>query len=312
MAYLKNLKLSILVLLLLTATSSYAEIINRVYAVVGEKIITQYELETMNPKRLQYIYEKYKGEQLEKELSKYYNGALDLMLDNYVIEQAAAKEGVRVSDREVDGAVKDIMERNNVDEARLRELLAASNQTLEQYKWSIKVDILKARLVSTVFRPKIIITDQDIQEYVDSHTAELELSDSYELRILSVGDKAKLDEAMADFKKTGDFRETVMKYSTASNADSGGYLGWVELAFLDDDIKSAISGIQQGIAKPIEDSDGSFRVFYVEGFKNKSDLPEDKRDSIVKALTEERSKEIFDNWLAESRKEILIQKKYAY
>jgi hypothetical protein len=32
----------------------------------------------------------------------------------------------------------------------------------------------------------------------------------------------------------------------------------------------------------------------------------------VRALTEERSKEIFDNWLADSRKEILIQKKYAY
>jgi peptidyl-prolyl cis-trans isomerase SurA len=312
MAYLKNLKLTILILLFLTATSSYAEIINRVYAVVGEKIITQYELETMNPKRLQYIYEKFKGDELETELARYYNGALDLMLDNYVIEQAAAKEGVRVSDREVDGAVQEIMEKNNVDEIRLRELLAASNQTLEQYKWSIKVDILKARLVSTVFRPKIIITDQDIQEYVDGHTAELELSDTYELRILTTDSKAKLDEAMADFEKTGDFREAAMKYSTAGNADSGGYLGWVELAFLDDDIRSAITGIKKGIAKPIEDSDGGFRVFYIEGFKNKNELPEEKKDSIVRALTEERSKEIFDNWLADSRKEILIQKKYAY
>lgn len=310
MTCMKNLKLSILILLLLTATSSYAEIINRVYAVVGEKIITQYELETLNPKRLQHIYEKFDGEEREDELTKYYIGALEMMINNYVIEQAAAKEGVRVSDREVDGAIDDIMKKNNVDEVRLRELLAASNQTLEQYKWSIKVDILKARLVSGVFRPKIIITDQDIQKYVDSHTAELELSDSYELRMMVVNTQEQLDEAMADFEKTGDFRETAMKYSKAGNAESGGYLGWVELAFLDDDIRGAISGVEKGITKPIEDPTG-FRVFYVEGFKNKNELPEEKKDNIVRALTEDRAKEIFENWLAEKRKEILIQKKYA-
>jgi len=307
----KNLKLFILILLLTVATNSYAEIINRVYAVVGEKIITQYELEMLNPKRLQHIYQKYSGEEREEQLTKYYVGALEMMISNYVIEQAAAKEGVRVSSREVDAAINDIMEKNGVDEARMRELLAASNQTFEQYRWSIKVDILKARLISTVFRPKTIITDEDIKQYVADHAAELELSDTYELRIMSVDSEEDLKEAMADFKETGSFRDTAMKFSKAGNASSGGYLGWIEYAFLDDDIKDVVAGVKQGITKPIKDADG-YRIFYVEGYKNKDNISDDKRDNIVKALTADRSKEIFKDWLAENRKEILIQKKYAY
>jgi len=307
----KNLKLLILITLLsVTATSVNAEIINKVYAVVGDKIITQYELETLNPKRLQLIYEKYYGEERTEKLEKYYLSALDLLINNYVIEQAAAREGVRVSSKEISGAIDDIMQKNNVDEEKLRDLLAASNQTLEQYKWQIKIDILKARLMSTVFRPKIIITEDDIKEYVKNNSEALELSDMYELRIMTVDTDAELKEAMADFEKNGSFRDTAMKFSKSKNADGGGYLGWIELAFLDAEIRDVISGIKKGIAKPIK-GDSGYRVFYVEGFKNKGDIDKDKKDKIVTAMQEKQSVEIFKNWLIEKKKEILIQKKYA-
>lgn len=244
--YKKNLKLLILIILVTIASSSVnAEIINKVYAVVGDKIITQYELESLNPKRLQMIYEKYYGEERKEMLDKYYLSALDLLINNYVIEQAAAREGVRVSSREISGAIDDIMKKNNVDEEKLKELLAASNQTLEQYKWQIKIDILKARLMSTVFMPKIIITDDDIDEYIMNNSEALDLSDMYELRIMTVDNDAELKEAMADFEKNGSFRDTAMKYSKSGNADSGGYLGWIELSFLDAEIRDVISGIKK-------------------------------------------------------------------
>lgn len=306
----KNLKLFILTILVSAAAlSANAEIINRVYAVVGEKVITQYELETLNPRRLQMIYEKLNGEQRQEALDKYYAQALDMLIDNYVIEQAAAKEGVRISNREVTAAIEDIMQQNNVDEEKLEELLAASNQTLEQYKWKIKIDIMKARLMSTVFRPKIVITDEDINKYVAENSDVLELSDEYELRILKVDTEEELTAAMKDYEETGSFRETVMKYSKAGNASNGGYLGWVEVAFLDEEIRQAVAGVKEGITEPLN-GDG-YRVFYVEGFKNKNELSEDKKDNIVKAMQERESQRIFDNWLTEMKKEILIQKKYA-
>jgi len=281
-----------------------------VYAVVGDKVITQYELETLNPKRLQMIYNKYTGEERKEALDDYYQKGLNLLIDNYVIEQAASREGVRVTNKEMEGAMQDIMERNNVDEEKLSELLAASNQTIEQYKWKIKIDILKSRLMSTVFRPKIIITDDDIKNYVAKHTDVLELSDMYELRLLVVDTDAELKEAMADFNQNGSFRDTVMKYSKASNAETGGYIGWVELAFLDDEIRAAVAGVKQGVTKPLKGDDG-YRVFYVEGFRNKGDIDKDKKEKIIETMQEEQSQKIFEDWLKTKKKEILIQKKYA-
>ena len=309
MTCMKNLKFFILILLVSLAANANAEIINRVYAVVGEKVITQYELETMNPKRLQFIYRKYKGEEQQEQLTKYYLGSLDVLISNYVIEQAAAREGVRVSNREVNGAVKDIMAQNNVDEERLEELLAASNQTLEQYKWTIKIDILKSRLMSTVFNPKIIITEEDITKYVDENAEALELSDQYELRMMRVSSEEELKEVMADFEANGNFRETAMKFSKNANASDGGYLGWVEVSFLDDKIREAILKAKEGITEAIKDDNG-YRIFFIEGFKNREEIGDDKRKKIVREMQAEQSKDIFANWLAEKKKEILIQKKY--
>jgi peptidyl-prolyl cis-trans isomerase SurA len=308
----KNLRLLTLIILTAAAavSSAHAEIIDRVYAIVGEKIITQYELESLNPRRLQYIYKHFTGDKRTNMLHEYYSKALDLLVDNYIIEQAAAEEGVRVSNKEVSDAIKEIMVKNNVDEEKLSELLAASNLTLEQYKWKIKIDILKARLMNTVFKPKIIITEKDIKDYIDKHADSLDLSDMYELRILKVDNKAQLDTAMADLKKGDSFRDMVMKFSKANNAGEGGYLGWVEFSFLEPSIRKAVEGIHHGITKPIKGDDGSYRVLYVENYKNKELVSGDKKLEIVKEMQQEQSQVIFDNWLAEKKKEILIQKMY--
>jgi peptidyl-prolyl cis-trans isomerase SurA len=310
MAYIRTLKLFILTaLLVVTAASVNAEIINRIYANVGDKIITQFEIESLNPKRLTMIYKKYEGAERQAELDKFYAENLEALIDNYIIEIAASREGVRVSDREVDKAVDDIMERNGVTQDRLEELLEASMKTLEQYKWQIKIDILKSRLMGSVFRPKIVVTEEEINNYIADHADDLELSDMYELRVIKVSDKEKLEQAMFDYETNKSFRDTAMKFSEDATASNGGYLGWVEVAFLDESIKEAVKG-KQGITEPVSDGEG-YRVFFVEGFRNKNEVNEDKKEKIINIISKERAQDIFDNWLKEKRGEILIQKRYA-
>ncbi|MGE4319475.1 MAG: SurA N-terminal domain-containing protein [Deferribacterales bacterium] len=299
----------LILLILLPLQSLRAEIINKIYAVVGDKVITQYDLESLNPKKLRLIYEKFKGSDREEALNDFYKENLDGLIDNYVVEIAAAREGVVVSDREVEGALEDIMKRNSVNKEQLEELLNQQHQTYEQYKWKIKVDILVSRLMSTIFRPKIVITDQDIQSYIAENQASLDLSDMYELRVLHVAGKDKLDEAMADFKANGNFRDTAMKFSDDKTAGDGGYLGWVELALLSENIRKIVSATKQGISAPIEEENGSYRVFFVENFKSKTDVSGDKKATIVNAITTKMADKYFNEWLAESKEEILIQKR---
>ncbi|MCD8553749.1 SurA N-terminal domain-containing protein [Seleniivibrio sp.] len=308
----KNLRLFSLTVLLsvLTLNNAGAEVINRVFAVVGDKVITQYDVESINPQRLKLIYTKFKGEERKQQLNDFYRENMENLIDNYVVEIAAAEEGVRVSDAEVEGALQDIMQRNNVNKEQLEELLAAQHQTYEQYKWKIKVDILTTRLMSSYFRPKVVVTDEDFKKYVMEHEKTLDLSDMYELRMMKLGSKEKLDEAMKDFEEHKSFRDTAMKYSEDKLAENGGYLGWVELGFLDPKIRELIGDMKQGITKPLEDVDG-YRVFYVEGYKDKSDVESDKKENIIRAMKDAKAKSAFEQWLQDKKDEIFIQRKYA-
>lgn len=297
-------------LALLPLNSAKAEIINRVYAVVGDKVITQYDLESMNPQKLRLIYEKFKGDDRQTVLNEFYNENLNNLIDNYVIEIAAASEGVVVSEREVEGAIEDIMKKNNVDKPKLESLLEAQHQTYAQYRWRIKIEIITARLMSTVFRPKIIVNDADIQKFIAENQASLDLSDMFELRMLHVPNKEKLTEALAEYEKTKSFRDAAMKYSDDKTAGEGGYLGWVELSLLNAKIRDAIGTQKQGIVAPIEE-DGSYRVFFIEGYKGKTDVGADKKETISRTIRAKQSQAIFEEWLKDKKGEILIQKKYA-
>lgn len=297
-------------LALLPLSNADAEIINRVYAVVGDKVITQYDLESMNPQKLRLIYEKFKDEDRQTMLNEFYNENLNNLIDNYVIEIAALSEGVIVSEKEVDGAIDDIMKKNSVDREKLETLLEAQHQTYAQYRWRIKIDIITARLMSTVFRPKIVISDADIQKFIAENQSTLDLSDMFELRMFHVANKEKLDEAMADFEKNKSFRDTAMKFSDDKTAENGGYLGWVELALLNAGIREAIGTQREGLVKPIEE-DGSYRVFFIDGYKGKNDVDTDKKESISRTIRAKQSQAIFEEWLKDKKDEILIQKKYA-
>jgi peptidyl-prolyl cis-trans isomerase SurA len=294
----------------LTLSSVHAEIINRVFAVVGDKVITQYDVESLNPQRLKLIYTKFKGDDRKKQLDEFYRENMENLIDNYVIEIAAAGEETRVSDREVDGAIQDIMQRNNVTKEQLEELLSAQHQTYEQYRWKIKIDILTTRLMSSVFRAKVVVTDDDYKNYVEAHETALDLSDMYEMRMMTFGSKAKLDEAMKDFSENKSFRDTAMKYSEDKLAENGGYLGWVELGFLDPKIRELIGDKKEGITKPLDDGD-SYRVFYIDGYKDKSQVDGDKKENIIKAMKDKRAKEAFEQWIQDKKEEIFIQRKYA-
>lgn len=303
--------LTVLLTLALLPLSVRADVLDRVFAVVGDRVITQYDLESLNTQRLKMIYDTYKGDERAAKLKEFYNENLEILIDNDVVEIAAAQEGVTVSDKEVDSAIDEIMKRNNVDRTKLDQLLEAQHTTYNQYRMRIKSDILTTRLMSTVFRPKVVVSEDDINKYISENQTNLDLSDQYELRVLKVSTKDKLDQALADFDKKKNFHDTAVQFSEDKNAASGGYLGWVEMALLDTSVRNAIGSLKQGITKPIEDSDG-YRVFYVEGYKSKADVDSDKKETITQAIRTKKTEEIFNNWLTEQKAEILIQRKYAY
>ncbi|WP_460215262.1 SurA N-terminal domain-containing protein [Geovibrio sp. ADMFC3] len=297
----------LLLLLLSLSQQVQAQVIDRVYARVGDDIITKFDVESLNPERTKQIYSIKDQEEQSRILSEYTRKTLEFLVDQYVVLNAARREGVRVSDDEVDNAVKDVLEKNGISEQQLFDLLAKENRTITHYKWQIKMDILTTRVRSRVLAPKVVVTEDEINKYIKENGNELEISDQYELRMLSLNNRLALEKALDFYKKNGSFVETVAKYA---KDEDGGYLGWFEYSSLDSSLKELLKDKNKGDITGVQSLDGEYRVLYVEDFKDKYQGTAEVRQRAAEKIADEKTKVIYDKWLKDSRQRILVQYMY--
>lgn len=285
-----------------------SKIIDKILAVVGDEVITQYEVESFNPTRVKEIYAIENEERREEILKEYYNNVLDFLVDQYSIEIAAKREGVSVDDAEVESALNDVLNQNNITLEQLKGALEERDVTLAKYKWQIRMDILRSRIMRSVIYPMVVITEEDIKNYINNHESELNLKDTYELRMIQVGSEKKLEE-VENFLKENSFADAAIKYSEAANAKTGGYVGRVSLDHVADDIAEKLKDAKEGDMFSVKRGDG-FQLFLVESFSSKYNISEEKRKEIEDKIRDEKTKEIYENWLKEHKETIYI--KYYY
>ncbi len=217
---------------------------------------------------------------------------------------AAESEGIRVSDEEVDRAVEEVLENNDLTLEELEQVLKNENQTLKGYKWQIKMDILKSRIRSKVLGPKVVVTKTDVNQYILGHQEEFDLTDQYELRMLRVESEDALNRAMAQYEETDDFPGVVKEFS---GDDEGGYLGWFEYSALDPSLQNILNEKREGDITETVKSPGDYRVFYIQGYKDKLEGTDEIRDQVTDKIAGKRIGKLYEKWLAESKEKILIR-----
>ncbi|MBC7196534.1 MAG: SurA N-terminal domain-containing protein [Deferribacterales bacterium] len=298
-----RLKLLVVLILLLSLTIQ-AKTIDKILVIVGDKIITQYEVESFNPKKVKEIYSVEDEQKRNDLLKKYYQSVLEFLVNQYTIEIAAEREGIKIGEDEVDMAINQILEKNNITKEQLEQLLEKEDLTFQKYKWQIKMDIINARLNSRVILPRLAVAEEDIKKYIDENNSILDLDDSFELRMIVI-EKDKEDDLKKELGKTS-FADLAIKYSTDKSAKSGGYIGNIKLGFLPDNLKEKFKDVKKGDIVRIEDGD-VVKYFFVENFKSKYDIDEKLKSEIVDKLKKAQYQKVYDNWLEEHKKTIFVK-----
>lgn len=291
-------------LILLLSLTIQAKTIDKILVIVGDKIITQYEVESFNPKKVKEIYSVEDEQKRNDLLKKYYQSVLEFLVNQYTIEIAAEREGIKIGEDEVDMAINQILEKNNITKEQLEQLLEKEDLTFQKYKWQIKMDIINARLNSRVILPRLVVAEEDIKKYIDENNSILDLDDSFELRMIVI-EKDKEDDLKKELGKTS-FADLAIKYSTDKSAKSGGYIGNIKLGFLPDNLKEKFKDVKKGDIVRIEDGD-VVKYFFVENFKSKYDIDEKLKSEIVDKLKKAQYQKVYDNWLEEHKKTIFVK-----
>jgi peptidyl-prolyl cis-trans isomerase SurA len=183
--------------------------------------------------------------------------------------QEAERLGITVQDQEMDQALANIAERNNMDVAAMRRLLANAGIDFDTLLAQLRAQIAWVKIVNLQVRPRVNVTvdqlDLAVQEArLNERQPEFLLSEI----VLPVDNPAQEDEVAADARRLietvrdgGSFESLARQVSAAASAEQGGDLGWVRGAVVPPDLLAALEQLQPGeVSAPLAPSDAQVEV----------------------------------------------------
>jgi len=301
--------------------SAAAEVLDRIVAVVNEDIILLSELNARMAPYAQRIREQ--GFDLDREqimLISLREEMINRLVDEKLTDQEIARNDIHVDEAAVDNMIADIKARNNFSETDLEAFLAEEQMSLEDYRETIREQVLRTKLVNYQVKSKIVVTEQEIQTYYDSHPELYGGEVRFHLRniLMRIPKFASDTEKQAIFSQmqsirsknqSGEpFAELARAYSQGPTAAEGGDIGEFTRETLSTQIQSALEGLEPGQATEIIDTDQGLQIFYIEAINRVEGKPlEQVTDEIHQKLFEEVVNQKFISWLEDLRSQSYIR-----
>jgi peptidyl-prolyl cis-trans isomerase SurA len=256
------------------AQSLPAEPLDRIVAVVDEDVVLKSELDT----------------QVNRVMAQYANSPQQLpprdVLEHQVLERLilqklqltrADSNGVKVSDAEVDQALTGLAAQNHLDLSQLRQAIQAQGMDYEQFRRSVRDELVVQRLRQRVVQSRVQVSDAEVDTLLKNgalHRGQLHLG----YILISVPDGATPDQIEAAKKKADDTKQQIdggmdfaaaaIRYSDAPNALEGGDLGWRNADELPPAFADASDKMQEGdVSAPMRGPNG-FHIIKLLGKKD--------------------------------------------
>lgn len=318
------------VLVLFSPVNCFAELIDRVVAVVNDDVVTMSEVNEEGKGFFQKITEQAPADELSAALKRAREEVLNGLIDKKLIAQEAAKQKVTVTDEELEAAIKQMSASNNMSPEQFRDQVKNMGMTESVYRENLRNQILQSKLLNYEVRSKIIITDDMILDYYDTrYTKQAEQGGYYLLQMGFVWKKdpnnpEKIDTASKiDAKKKAervhglvvsgqDFSTLAKKFSDLPSGKDGGNIGTFQKEEMADYMRDAVTSLTPGqVSQVVETPDGYqfFKLLSSEEGGIVIQAPyEAVKEEIKKTLYEEKMKEEFDAWVKRMKESAYVKK----
>jgi len=292
-----------------------------VVAVINDAIILNSELEVRRVPVLAETQTIADPKERDRRVAKLTSQVLDEMVNEEVIVQAAEAAKIEVESSDVQAALDEIKQQNNLDDAGLAAALSAQGYTLANYKHELRRQVLRFRAVNQLVAPRVNVTEEDVRARYDQMARRTEQVQAVHLSHMlfklpehateqQIADaKDKASKAIVRVKGGEDFAKVA---ATESEDDStkatGGELGWFQRGSMaNPEWEPVVFAMEKGdVRGPVTGPQG-FHVFLVTEVK-RSDLkpyPEMK-EQLMRELRRRETDKQTQTWVEELRKKAYI------
>lgn len=296
-------------------------VVERVVAIVNDAIILQSELDArMVPIRAEAM-QIADPKERDRRLAKLSGQILDEMVNEELVVQAAEAAKVEVEASEVQAALDEIKQNNNLDDAGLLQVLATQGYTLTGYKAELRRQLLRLRAQNQLVAPKVSVTEEDVRARYDQMQRRSESVTAVSLSHMlfklpehpteqQLGDaKEKAAKALLRVKNGEDFAKVASEMTDDEGTRAtGGALGWFQRGSMaNPEWEPVVFAMEKGdVRGPISGPQG-LHVFKVTEVK-KSELKAfaEMKEQINRDLRRRELEKQTQTWLEELRKKAYI------
>jgi len=258
--------------LLLKSASVYAEVMDSIAAIVNNKAITCYQVEQEARDLTQQL--KQSGNQRLPSPRALRERTLDARITKTLQLQEAKKQGITVSDDEVNKAIANVEASNNIPAGQLVDILKARGMDISHYRKALKDRLLIGKLTNAEVRSRLQISEEYMREYYRKYMEHPTLLREIRLAeiLIALPISPSPEEAATARKKIellrrkilagGDFARLATLQSDAPDASQGGEMGWFLPGSLPPRFTPVFDLSVGAVSQPIR-SPGGFHIFTV-------------------------------------------------
>jgi len=287
--------------------------LDSIVAIVDEDVILKSELDS----RLSRIKQGVEQNRLPPE-----DVLIQQVLERLIVEnlqlQIAFRVGVRVSDQELNEALKGIAAQNGMQLNQFLQAIKDDGIEYTEMREQIKNEVLISRVQSGIVNNRIRVSEQEVKNFLESEVGAVVTADEYRVLhiLIAVDENAKAGEsskAMArtqqlldDLTNGDDFQKLARAHSAGQNALEGGNLGWRKPVQLPTIFSDKVSQMKVGeVVGPIKSASGFHVIKLAEkrGAESEGQVAQTRSRHILIQQSEIRSdrqaKELAESLLAQ-------------
>jgi len=291
-----------------------AKTFNRVVAIVNDDVITLHEL-NKKIKEMTGLTPNTLRSQNEKNYLETRRKILELLIDERIAQAKILELGIKITQKQIDATIENIKEINRITHEDLLARLKSEGLTYEKYREKIKTDLERLNLINFEVKSKIIIREEQLNQYYEKHKAEFSGEGQVHLASIFLIRKDPKDEdgirelsrrgetILARLKKGEDFAKLAKEFSQGPGANGGGDLGTFKTDELEPMIRKILDDIPEGGVSDLIVRPNGFQIIkLIERKEAKVKTFEEVRDAIYANLYNDEVNKRYMSWIKELRK----------
>ncbi len=225
----------------------YAEVVNRVIAVVNGEVVTLFDLQTEAASEIIRQQLDYKKPVDAGKIRNVERLVLENMIDHILLIQEAERLKLVVTKEEVKSEYDHFVVKNHFTPEEFKKQLALQHITEEEFKERIRTNILKSRLLSTMVGRKVVVTKQEIESYYNKNYDKLKGNNQLEIAMIVYPPDSNAEDWSSKIRNGKiSFEKVAENVSVGPKAKEGGNLGIIDIEDLNPEWWAYLSKMNPG------------------------------------------------------------------